>query len=66
MHGYNKRNGTMGSVPVSRSVYQTGPGAWEIKAKCSSGNFTNGDVHDKEQDIFPLGSILKESKDSHR
>ncbi len=55
MRGYNKRNGTIGPVPVSRSVYQGGPGAWEITARYSHSNFTDGLVQGGEMDIISLG-----------
>ena len=54
MHRYNKRKGTMGPVPVSRSVYQGGPYAREIMARYSYSNFTNGVVQGGEKDIFLL------------
>jgi phosphate-selective porin OprO/OprP len=55
MRKYNKRQGTIGPVPVSRSVYQGGPGAWEITARYSSSSFTNGLVQGGEMDIISLG-----------
>jgi len=55
MRGYNKRNGIIGPVPVSRSVYQGGTGAWEITARYSHSNFTDGLVQGGEMDIFSLG-----------
>jgi phosphate-selective porin OprO/OprP len=55
MRSYNKRNGTFGAVPVSRSVYQGGPGAWEIAARYSSLSLSDGLVDGGEMDIFSLG-----------
>jgi phosphate-selective porin OprO/OprP len=55
MRPYNRRNGTLGPVPVSRSVYQGGPGAWEVTARYSSLDFSDGSVHGGEMDILSLG-----------
>lgn len=52
---YNKRNGTMGPVPVSRSVYQGGAGAWEIAMRYSSIDFNKGIIKGGEMNIFSLG-----------
>jgi phosphate-selective porin OprO/OprP len=36
MRAYNRKSGTFGGVPVSRSVYQNGKGAWELSARWST------------------------------
>jgi phosphate-selective porin OprO/OprP len=55
MRKYSRRNGTFGPVPVSRSVYQGGPGAWEVTARYSSINLNDGLVEGGEMDILSLG-----------
>ena len=55
MRTYNRRNGTIGSVPVSRSVNQGGPGAWEITARYSYINLNDAMVSGGEMDILSLG-----------
>ena len=55
MRAYNRRNGTLGPVPVSRSVYQGGPGAWEVTARYSSLDLSDGLVDGGEMDILSLG-----------
>jgi phosphate-selective porin OprO/OprP len=55
MRSYVRRNGTFGPVPVSRSVYQGGPGAWELAARYSKIDLTNGKVEGGDMDIFSLG-----------
>jgi phosphate-selective porin OprO/OprP len=55
MRAYNRRNGTFGPVPVSRSVYQGGKGAWEVTARYSSIDLSDGSVDGGEMDIFSLG-----------
>ena len=55
MRPYNRRNGTLGPVPVSRSVYQGEPGAWELAARYSSIDLSDGLVDGGEMDILSLG-----------
>lgn len=55
MRTYNRRNGTFGPVPVSRSVYQGGISAWEVAARYSSIHLSDGLVDGGEMDIFSLG-----------
>ena len=55
MRAHNRRNGTLGPVPVSRSVNQGGPGAWELTARYSSLDLSDGLVDGGEMDILSLG-----------
>jgi phosphate-selective porin OprO/OprP len=55
MRPYNKKSGTFGAVPVSRSVYQNGKGAWEISARWSSIDLSDGLVQGGEMDVASLG-----------
>ena len=56
MRDYRNKSGTFGSVPISRSVYQNGLGAWEIGARWSSIDLNDGDVAGGEMDIFSLAA----------
>ena len=42
-------------MPVSRSVYQNGKGAWELATRWSSIDLTDGPVDGGEMDILSLG-----------
>ena len=55
MRSYNKKSGVLGLVPVARSVYQGGWGAWEASARFSSLDLTDGLVDGGKMDIFSLG-----------
>jgi phosphate-selective porin OprO/OprP len=55
MRDYLPKSGTFGPVPVSRSVYQNGKGAWELAARWSSIDLTDGPVEGGEMDILSLG-----------
>jgi phosphate-selective porin OprO/OprP len=55
MRGYNKKSGILELVPIARSVYQGGWGAWELSARFSSLDLTDGLVDGGEMDIFSLG-----------
>jgi phosphate-selective porin OprO/OprP len=55
MRSYNEKNGTFRSIPVSRSVYQGGKGAWEVSARWSSIDLTDGLVDGGSSDIASLG-----------
>jgi phosphate-selective porin OprO/OprP len=55
MRPYNKKNGIFRPVPVARSVYQGGWGAWELSARFSSLDLTDGPVDGGEMDIISLG-----------
>ncbi len=55
MRPYNPKSGTFGGVPVSRSVYQNGKGAWELTARWSSVDLEDGLVNGGAMDIASLG-----------
>jgi phosphate-selective porin OprO/OprP len=55
MRAYNKKSGVFGPVPVSRSVYQRGKGAWELTARWSNVDLTDGAIDGGEMDIASLG-----------
>lgn len=55
MHGYNRKSGTFGPLPVARSVYQGGWGAWEVAARWSDLDLTDGLVDGGEMQIASLG-----------
>jgi phosphate-selective porin OprO/OprP len=55
MRDYRYKSGIFGPVPVARSVYQGGWGAWELGARYSSLDLTDGLVDGGEMDIFSLG-----------
>ena len=55
MRPYNKKSGTFGGVPISQSVYQDGKGAWEISARWSTVDLSDGLVEGGEMDVASLG-----------
>ena len=55
MRAYNRKSGILGGVPVSKSVYQDGWGAWELGVRYSSLDLTDGLVDGGEMDIWSLG-----------
>ena len=55
MRDYVRKNGTFGGVPVSRSLYQNGPGAWELSSRWSSIRLNDGPVDGGDMDIASLG-----------
>jgi phosphate-selective porin OprO/OprP len=55
MRPYIRRNGTFGPVPVSRSVYHGGKGAWELTARYSYIDLSERSVDGGEMGIFSLG-----------
>jgi phosphate-selective porin OprO/OprP len=55
MRAYNRKSGTFGGVPVARSVYQNGRGAWELSARWSTIDLEDGPVRGGEMDIASLG-----------
>jgi phosphate-selective porin OprO/OprP len=55
MRSYNKKSGIVGPIPISKTVYQGGKGAWELGARWSSIDLTDGLVDGGEMDILSLG-----------
>jgi phosphate-selective porin OprO/OprP len=55
MRPYNKKNGLFHPVPISRTVYQNGKGAWEIAARYSDVSLTDGRVEGGDMEIASLG-----------
>jgi phosphate-selective porin OprO/OprP len=55
MHGYNKRSGTFGRFPVSKSVSVGGWGGWEAVARYSHLDLTDGAIEGGELQIGSLG-----------
>jgi phosphate-selective porin OprO/OprP len=55
MRPYNKKSGTFGNVPIARTVYQDGKGAWELSARWSNIDLSDGTVEGGEMDIASLG-----------
>jgi phosphate-selective porin OprO/OprP len=55
MRPYNKKNGLFRPAPISRTVYQNGKGAWEIAARYSDVNLTDGRVQGGDMQIASLG-----------
>jgi phosphate-selective porin OprO/OprP len=55
MRGYNYKSGILGPVPVARSVYQGGWGAWEVAARYSSLDLADGPIDGGNLDILSLG-----------
>ena len=55
MRPYHVMSGTFRGVPVSRTVYQNGKGAWELSARWSTVDLNDGLVTGGEMDIASLG-----------
>ena len=55
MRKYIRRNGTFGVVPVAKSVYQGGIGAWEVSARYFSIDLNEGLVEGGAMDAVSLG-----------
>jgi phosphate-selective porin OprO/OprP len=55
MRPYNSKSGTFGAVPISRSVYQNGKGAWELVARWSNIDLNDSLVEGGDMDIASLG-----------
>jgi phosphate-selective porin OprO/OprP len=56
MRDYHYKSGTLGPVPISRSAYQNGIGAWEIATRWSSIDLNDGPVAGGEMDIISLAA----------
>lgn len=55
MRPYNKRNGTLGPVPVSKSIHQGGLGAWELSTRYSSLDLSDGLIDGGKIGVVSLG-----------
>lgn len=55
MRDYKRRNGTLGPVPIARSVNQGGFGAFEVAGRYSTLDLSDGLVSGGEMDIYSLG-----------
>ena len=55
MRGYNRKGGIFSPVPVSKSVYQNGRGAWELAARWSNIDLNDGSVEGGDMDILSVG-----------
>jgi phosphate-selective porin OprO/OprP len=55
MRTYNHRSGTFSPLPVAQSVYQGGWGAWEVGARWSNVDLTDGRVKGGEMQIASVG-----------
>lgn len=55
MREYNKKNGLFRSVPVARTVYQNGKGAWEVAARYSETDMVDGQIQGGEARVASLG-----------
>jgi phosphate-selective porin OprO/OprP len=55
MRGYNRNSGIFNPLPVARSVYQGGWGAWEVAARWSDVDLSDGGVDGGDMQILSLG-----------
>lgn len=55
MRPYNLKNGTMGALPVSASVYQGGIGTWELAMRWSALDFADSPIESREVNVLSLG-----------
>jgi len=55
MREYNEKSGVFNGVPVAKSVYQNGKGAWEMYARYSDINLVDGAVDGGDMQIATLG-----------
>ena len=55
MRPYYKKSGIFGNAPVAQSVYQNGIGAWEVSARYSALDLTDGTVDGGDMQIASLG-----------
>jgi len=55
MRAYNRKSGVLAAVPVSRSVYSGGWGAWEAALRWSELDLADGTVDGGELEIASLG-----------
>lgn len=55
IRGYNKKSGVVDRLPVARSVYQGGWGAWELGIRWSDLDLSDREVDGGEMQILSLG-----------
>jgi len=55
MRGYNRKSGIFNPLPVAKSVCQGGWGAWEVAARWSDLDLTDGGVDGGDMQILSLG-----------
>ena len=55
MRPYRAKSGTFGGLPIARTVYQGGKGAWELTGRWSHTDLEDGLVTGGEMDIASLG-----------
>jgi phosphate-selective porin OprO/OprP len=55
MRSYNRTSGILGPAPIAKSVYQGGWGAWEVSARYSTIDLTDGLIDGGEMDIWSVG-----------
>jgi phosphate-selective porin OprO/OprP len=56
MRPYRKKSGIIDRLPISRSVYQRGPGAVELALRWSTADLSDGTVDGGELDVLSLGA----------
>jgi phosphate-selective porin OprO and OprP len=55
MRAYNNKGGVFGGIPVAKSVYQNGKGAWELYTRYSDINLNDGTINGGDMQIATLG-----------
>ena len=55
MRAYSKKSGTFTGIPVAKTVYQNGKGAWELYARYSGIDLNDGVVEGGEMQVATLG-----------
>lgn len=55
MRPYRKKNGTFGNAPVAKSMQQDGIGTWELSARYSALDLTDGAIDGGDMQIASLG-----------
>jgi phosphate-selective porin OprO/OprP len=55
MRAYNNKSGVFTGIPVAKTVYQNGKGAWELYTRYSDINLNDGTIHGGDMQIATLG-----------
>ena len=55
MRAYNNKGGVFGGIPIAKSVYQNGKGAWELYTRYSDINLNDGTIDGGDMQIATLG-----------